>query len=133
MSEAQNTKIVQEAYAAFGRRDVPGILANMDDAIVWRPVHGAAKQVPFSGERRGKAAVAEFFKIVAEAQDFETFEPREFVAQGDKVIALGHYAAKVKATGRRFDSDFVMVFTVRSGKVVQFQEFLDTAGLNAAF
>jgi ketosteroid isomerase-like protein len=66
-------------------------------------------------------------------QDFEVFEPREFVAQGDKVITLGHYTAKVKATGRRFDSDFVMVFTLRNGKLTHFQEFLDTASLNAAF
>jgi len=133
MSEAQNTKIVQEAYAAFGRRDIPAVLATMDDAVVWRPAYGAAKHVPLSGERRGKAAVGEFFKTVAEVQDFDTFEPREFVAQGDKVITLGHYAATVKATGRRFDSDFVMVFTLRNGKLVDFQEFLDTAALNAAF
>jgi ketosteroid isomerase-like protein len=133
MSEAQNTKIVQEAYAAFGRRDIAGILATMDDAVVWRPAYGAATHLPFAGERRGKAAVGEFFRIIAEVQDFEVFEPREFVAQGDKVITLGHYTAKVKATGRRFDSDFVMVFTLRNGKLIHFQEFLDTASLNAAF
>ena len=36
-------------------------------------------------------------------------------AQGDKVVALGHYAAKSPA-GRSFESDFVMVFTLRNGK-----------------
>jgi ketosteroid isomerase-like protein len=89
--------------------------------------------VPFSGERKGKAAVAEFFRQVAESEDFEQFEPREFVAQGDKVVALGHYRAVVKATGRTFGSDFVMVFTLRDGKIAAFQEFTDSAGINAAF
>ncbi len=86
-----------------------------------------------AGEREGKAKVAEFFELVAEFERFEQFEPREFVAQGDKVVAIGHYRAVTKPTGRRFESDFVMVFTLRGGKVARFQEFTDSAGINAAF
>lgn len=133
MSEAQNTKVVQDAYAAFGRADITTLLGYMTDDVQWRPVIGTAKHVPFSGERRGKAEVAEFFKRVAESEDFQQFEPREFVAQGDKVVALGHYRAVAKATGKTFDSDFVMVFTFLGGKITMFQEFTDSAGINAAF
>ena len=132
MQEAQNTKVVQDAYAAFGRGDIPGVLNTMHDDIVWKPVTGAARHVPTAGERRGKAAVGEFFKVVAETTKFSLFEPREFIAQGDKVVALGHYTAKTPK-GKTFDSDFVMVFTLRNGKVSQFQEFLDSAAINAAF
>jgi ketosteroid isomerase-like protein len=131
--EVENTKVVQDAYAAFGRGDIPTLLGYMTDDIDWRPVIGTAKHVPFSGERRGKAAVAEFFKQVSESEDFEQFEPREFVAQADKVVALGHYRAVAKPTGKTFESDFVMVFTLRGGKVAAFQEFTDSAGINAAF
>ena len=133
MSEAQNIKVVQDAYAAFGRGDIPALLGYMVDSIHWRPVIGTASHVPFSGERTGKAGVAEFFKRVAETEDFQQFEPREFVAQGDTVVAIGHYRATVKATGRTFDSDFVMVFTLRDGKVATFREFTDSAAVNAAF
>ena len=133
MSEAQNTKVVQDAYAAFGRGDIPALLGFMTDDIHWRPVIGTAGHVPFSGERKGKAGVAEFFKQVSDAEDFQQFEPREFVAQGDKVVALGHYRAVTKATGKTFESDFAMVFTLRGGKVATFQEFTDSAGVNAAF
>ena len=133
MSEAQNTRVVQDAYAAFGRGDIPALLGLMADGIHWQPVIGTASHVPFSGERSGKAGVAEFFKRVAETEDFQQFEPREFVAQGDKVVAIGHYRATAKATGRTFDSDFVMVFTLRDGKVVAFREFTDSAAVNAAF
>lgn len=132
MHEANNTKIVQDAYAAFGRGDIPTLLTYFDDAIVWKPVTGAAPHVPTAGERRGKASVAEFFKIVAKTTHFSRFEPREFIAQGDKVITLGHYTATTPA-GKTVDSDFVMVFTLRDGKVSHFQEFLDSAALNAAF
>lgn len=132
MQETQNTKVVQDAYAAFGRGDVQGILDRLDDGIVWKGVYGAGKHVPTSGERRGKAQVGEFFKQVAENVNFSRFEPKEFIATGDKVVALGHYTAKTPI-GRTFDSDFAMVFTVRNGKVVEFQEFMDSAAVNAAF
>jgi ketosteroid isomerase-like protein len=133
MSEAQNTKVVQDAYAAFGRGDIPTLLGYMTDDVQWQPVIGTARHVPFSGARTGKAAVAEFFKQVSETEDFEQFEPREFVAQRDMVVAIGHYRARTKATGRTFDSAFAMVFTLRDGKVAAFREFTDSAAINAAF
>lgn len=133
MSEAQNTKVVQDAYAAFGRGDIPTLLGYMTDDIHWRPVIGTATHVPFSGERRGKAGVAEFFKQVSETEDFQQFEPREYIAQGDQVVALGHYRAVTRTTGKAFEADFVMVFTLRGGKIAAFREFTDSAGINAAF
>jgi ketosteroid isomerase-like protein len=133
MNEQQNTQIVQDAYAAFGRGDITALLGYLTDDVRWQPVMGTASHVPFSGERNGKSEVAEFFRQVASTEDFQQFEPREFVAQGDKVVALGHYRAVTKPTGRSFESDFVMVFTLRDGKVARFQEFTDSAGINAAF
>lgn len=132
MQESLNTKVVQDAYAAFGRGDIQALLGYFADDIVWMGVYGAAAHVPTAGERRGKAAVAEFFKLVAANITFSRFEPKQFVASGDKVVALGHYTATTPLkTG--FDSDFAMVFTLRDGKVAHFQEFCDVAAINAAF
>ena len=75
MQEAENTKVVQDAYAAFGRGDVEGILDRLDDDVVWRGVYGAGAHVPTAGERRGKAQVGEFFKQVAQNVSFSRFEP----------------------------------------------------------
>ena len=132
MQETQNTRIVQDAYAAFERGDIQALLNNFADDIVWQGVYGAGPQVPTAGERRGKAAVAQFFRQVADNVHFSRFEPKEFIATGDKVVALGHYTAKTPA-GKGFDSDFAMVFTLRDGKVTHFQEFCDSTAINAAF
>jgi len=91
--ETQNTKVVQDAYAAFTRGDVQALLGCFADDIVWTAVYGTGSLVPTSGVRRGKAAVAEFFRQVAANVNFSTFEPKQFVAAGDKVVALGHYTA----------------------------------------
>jgi ketosteroid isomerase-like protein len=53
-------------------------------------------------------------------------------ASGDTVVALGHYTATTPA-GKGFDSDFAMVFTIRDGKVIKFQEFCNSAAINAAY
>jgi uncharacterized protein len=130
--EAANTQLVQDAYTAFGRGDVQSIIDSLTDDVIWQGVKGAGKNVPMSGERRGKAAVTEFFSLVGANVTFSRFEPREFVAQGDKVVAIGRYTATTSAK-KSFDSDFVMVFTLRGGKVAMFQEYLDSAAINAAF
>jgi len=130
--EAQNTKVVQDAFAAFTRGDIQALLACFADDIVWNAVYGTGPHVPTSGERRGKQAVAEFFSQVAANVNFSAFEPKEFVATGDKVVALGHYMASTPM-GKGFDADFAMVFALRNGKVVRFQEFSDSAAINAAF
>lgn len=132
MQESQNIELVQSAYASFQRGDIAAVLATLDEGVVWKPVTGAGSHVPMAGERHGTGPVAAFFKSVGENIRFSRFEPRQFVAQGDKVVALGHYTAATSAGGS-FDSDFVMVFTVQHGKVTEFQEFLDSAQLNAAF
>ncbi len=132
MEEARNTTVVQEMYAAFGRGDTQTLLAKLADDVVWMGLYGAGSHVPTAGERRGKAAVAEFFKQVAEHVNFSRFEPKEFVATGDKVVALGHYTATTPMK-KSFDSDFAMVFTLRNGHVTHFQEFCNSAAVNAAY
>ena len=132
MQETQNITVVQEAFAAFGRGDVQGILDRLADGIVWKGVHGAGPHVPTSGERRGKAQVGEFFKQVAQNLNFSRFEPKEFIATGDKVVVLGHYTATTPI-GKTLDADFAMVFTLHNGKATEFQEFTDSAAVNAAY
>jgi len=133
MSEAQNTRTVQDAFAAFSRGDIAALLELLTEDVVWHGVYGGSADVPQAGERHGRAAVGEFFKLVAQTTEFSRFEPREFVAAGDKVVTLGHYAGTVKTTGRAFDSDFAMVSAFKNGRIARFQEFTNSAAVNAAF
>jgi ketosteroid isomerase-like protein len=77
--------------------------------------------------------VGQFFSQVFDTEEPLHFEPREFVAQGEKVVALGDYAWRVKSTGRVYETDFVHVITLREGKIARFQEFADTATVGSAY
>jgi len=131
MSEQENTGLVQQAYGYFQSGDIPSVLDSLSEDVEWSspPLEG----VPVSGTWHGRAQVGQFFQTLGDNQEVRQFEPREFVAQDDKVVALGHYAWHVKSTGREWESDFVHVFTVRDGKVTGFQEYAVTAAIADAF
>ena len=57
-----------------------------------------------------------FFQIVADNNDFLHFTPREFYAASDKVFVLGDYAMTLKKTGKKYESDWIHVFTFKDGK-----------------
>ena len=125
MSEQQNVKLVQDTYAAFQRGDIAGLLNNLDNNVDWS-IQGPKDIIPFIGHLHGRDQVAKFFSTLAQSQDVEQFEPKTYIAQGDRVVALGHYRWRVKATGRKYESDFAHVFTIRNGKQAKFEEYTDT-------
>ena len=131
MSEQDNTAIVQQAYNNFKTGNIQGLIDQMSDNVTWQlpEVEGMA----VAGKRTGRDGVKEFFATLARDQDVLEFEPREFVAEGDKVISLGDYRWRVKDTGREYASDFVHIFTVRDGKITGFREHFDTAVVAAAY
>jgi len=131
MSERNNTAIAQQAYDNFKKGDIQALLNLMSDDIIWELPE--IEDVPIAGSRSGRDAVGEFFAMVARDQDVIVFEPREFVADGDKVVALGHYQWRVRDTDREFATDFVHVFTIRNGKIVAFREHFDTAAVASAY
>ena len=130
MSE-QNKAIVQQVYSNFKTGNIEGLLNLLTDNISWELPE--IESVPFAGKRTGRASVGEFFKIVATSQETLAFEPRELIADGEKVVSLGNYEWRVKANGRKFAADFAHVFTIRNGKVVAFKEFTDTAAASLAY
>jgi len=131
MSDNTNRKIVERAYAAFLTGDIESLLTLFSDDVSWNIP--TIEHVRISGSRTGKPSLAKFFSELAQDQDVVQFEPRQLVAEGDLVVALGHYRWRIKATGREVTSDFAHVFTVTNGRIVRFQEFMDTAAFTAAY
>ena len=131
MSEQENVKIVQQAYQNFKSGDIQSLLGLISDDVSWQLPE--IENVPFSGKRQGREAVGQFFSQVNEGQEVLSFEPREFVAQGDKVVALGSYRWRTRSTGREFASEWAHVFTIRDGKVAGFHEYMDSAAAARAY
>jgi uncharacterized protein len=125
MSDKTNTDVVQQAYAAFGQGDIPALLNLLTDDVEWS-LPGPSV-IPWAGTRHGHEGVTEFFSMLGETLEFEQFEPREFVAQGDTVVVLGHERSLVKPTGRMFEQEWAHVYTLRDGKIAEGRFIEDTA------
>jgi ketosteroid isomerase-like protein len=130
MNEDANVKLVKDCYAAFQRGDIKAILANIDDSMEF--VIPGSPAVPLSGTYRGIAGMQQFFDEHAKTMDFTSFEPHEYIAQGDRVVAIVHYEGRYHSTGRTFSGDSCMIWTIRNGKAVRFLEFTDTEQLARA-
>jgi ketosteroid isomerase-like protein len=131
MAEQDNVQVVKDAYAAFGRGDIPAVVNACAPEVEWTIPGGAG--IPVAGTFHGRKGVAEFFQALGENQTARQFEPREFIAQGDKVAVLGHYQWLIERTGKRYESDWVHVFTIRERSVMRFQEYSDTAAEAEAY
>ena len=126
-----NTEIVKGIYAAFGRGDVSGVLNALADDVDW--LTPGSQAVPYAGRYRGRDAVAGFFQKLVETCELDPFIVEQYVEQGDVVVALGSHTGRAKATKKRFQSRWSMVFKFRGGKVATFEEYLDTAAIESAF
>jgi uncharacterized protein len=132
MNANANLQAVQQIYDAFHQGDIDSILRALADDVEWHQP-GPTDVLPWAGTRHGRAQVAQFFTAVGETLDLLQFEPREFLAQGDKVVVFGYEQALAKPTNRTFESEWVMVFTLRDGQVVRFRAYHDTAAMVIAF
>jgi uncharacterized protein len=131
MSEKTNADVVQQAYAAFGQGDIPALLRFLTDDVEWT-LQGPTV-IPWAGTHHGHEGVTEFFSLLGETLEFEQFEPREYVAQGDTVVVLGHERSLVKPTGRGFEQEWAHVYTLRDGKIATGLFIEDTAAQVKAF
>lgn len=129
MNEQQNLEVVRRGYEAFGRADIEALLRLFDEHIEW--VSPGPAELATSGRRRGRQAVADFFNSVNDVFEIQRFEPKEFIAQGDRVIVLGDNTSRIKATGAVLDSEWVHVFTVKNATITAFHEYADTAAVVA--
>ena len=132
MSTDENTRLAQSAYEAFGRGDMEALAGLMADDIEWVSPGDPADD-PNAGTFNGKQAVLGWFGRLASTLDFTTFEPREFIAQNDKLASTVYAEATVRATGRAFVNHEAHVWTFRDGKVARLQIYLDTAAVAAAY
>jgi uncharacterized protein len=120
-------KIVKDFFASMRSGDMQTLLALCAEDIEWIiPGEGW----PLAGTYRGHAGLAD---LLEKSEMMETStEPREFLAQGDRVLVVGFASGKVIATNKKFKDDWVFAITVRNGKLTNIREYIDTQALARA-
>jgi hypothetical protein len=128
MSIRENIQTVKDFFAAMSRGDRQGLLALVAEDIEWI-IPG--DDWPLAGTHRGHAGLAELLETASKSIETST-EPREFVAQGDRVLVVGFARGKIKATNKTFEDDWIFAITVRDGRLRSIREYIDTQALARA-
>ncbi len=128
MSVEKNIQIVKAFFAAIGQGDREALLALVAEDIEWI-IPG--EDWPLAGTHRGHAGLADLLETASRSLETST-EPREFVAQGDRVLVAGLASGRIKATNRTFEDAWVFAITVRDGRLTNIREYVDTQALARA-
>jgi ketosteroid isomerase-like protein len=68
--------------------------------------------LPYGGTYSSPMEALEFWNNVGELFEGARPEPEEFIRDGDRVVVLGHFHGRAKATGKLVALRFVHVFAV---------------------
>jgi ketosteroid isomerase-like protein len=123
----QNVDLVRAAYAAFGRGDINAVLDLMDPKIDFRVAENSLYY-------RGSAYVGRddvgslFARIPVDWDGFEVV-PETYHDAGDVVAVRGRYRGTYRATGKSMYAQVAHFWTLRNGKLAEFQQYIDTAAL----
>ncbi len=113
-------------YEAFGRGDVPTVLAAMDPQIRWHEAEGNPYMPSGEAWVGPDAIVANLFMKLAEEWDGFTVHPASYHDAGDVVAVEGRYTGRYRGTGKTIDAQFCHLWSVTDGKITKFQQYVDT-------
>ena len=118
-------QLVQKFYAALGAGDIPAILSVLDPDLEWTE----AERFPYYGGtwKSPQAVIDNLLGPIG--RDWEDFaaDVDDFIAQDDRVVALGTYSGTYRQTGHYMSSPFAHVWTARDGRLSYFAQYTDTA------
>lgn len=127
-----NVETMHEIYSAFAKGDVPTVLAAFSPDIVWTEF--AAPGSPFGGAHHGPNGVVQgvFMPLMEHFEEVSVIPDEVLPAGNDKVLSLGQFKGKNKATGKSFDTRFAHVATFSDGKISKMDVYEDSGSLVGA-
>ena len=122
---------VQAIYQAFGRADVPALLACLAPDVQWESWadHSAQRAGhPLFAARVGPQQVAGFFALVGQQLQIHEFQVLDIFGSGHQVAGEVLVDYTYLPTGRRLRDEELHLWTFGSdGKVARFRHYIDTA------
>jgi steroid delta-isomerase-like uncharacterized protein len=132
VSDPNNVTIVDGVYKAFAIGDIPSVLGAMDAKIVWNEAesNSLADGNPYIGPDAVLNGV--FVRLGAMYDGFKLKNIKLHEMSDNQVLATLRYDATVKATGKKIDAQVAHLWTLKDGKVIAFQQYVDTKKLAEA-
>jgi steroid delta-isomerase-like uncharacterized protein len=132
VSSPNNLSVIQKLYNDFAKGDIPAVGAAMATNIEWIE----AESFPYADGNPyiGFDAILEgVFSRVGSEWDYWNLANLNFNEMANnKILVTGRYQAKYKKNGAVIDIQMAHFFTLKDGKVTNFQQFADTKAITDA-
>ncbi|MEO6285393.1 MAG: nuclear transport factor 2 family protein [Dyadobacter sp.] len=125
-----NLEIVKSTYEGKTSEENGKNLAKyVAEDVSWTEAAG----FPCAGTYAGlENVIQNVFKRLGSEWIGYKFTPEDYVAAEDKVVAYGTYTGTYKMTGKPFEARVAHVWKLKDGKIVRFEQFVDSQPVNNA-
>jgi ketosteroid isomerase-like protein len=118
---------LETLYARLGERDYEAVMSYLADDIVWIVADNSplADGSPYHGMAAVRSGI---FERLTAGFDKLIFDMDEIFQcnNGERVVALGYYHFKFHGQAEERKAQVAHVWTIRDGRAVRFQQYLDT-------
>jgi ketosteroid isomerase-like protein len=116
-----NTSVVQSAYDAFAKGDIPGVINLLSEDVEW----SSPSTLPHGGHFHGQDGVGKFFAGIGAAWQGLGLDIESVSDAGDNVVIGVVRADGTRQDGRSEGYGATHLFTVSGDKIVRFREYTD--------
>ena len=128
-TSAAPADVVRRQYIASANGDLVALRATLADDVEWTEMAG----FPLAGTYRTPDGVTtSVMERLGAEWNHWTAHDDTYVVDGDNVVVLARYTATNKATGKSINVRVAHHFIVRGGRIVRFEQFVDTAKVREA-
>ena len=129
VSDPENMSTIDSVYKAFGKGDIATVLAAMSPNIEWNEAEGNsyADGNPYIGPDAVLNGV--FARLGTDYEYFRLKDIHLHEMSNNQVLATLRYDGKLKKSGANIDTQAAHLWTLKDGKIVTFQQYVDTKQL----
>ncbi len=115
--------VVERMFAAFGKGDVDGFVQTVSQDTVW--IYHGTQVIP-QGIFEGKEGARRFITGILNNTEILSFEPQQYISEGNMVVVLGQEHQRVKRSGKELKQKWVQVYTIENDLITRMEEFATT-------
>ena len=125
----ENVETVRSAFEAWNAGDLDRVVELVDPELEFVPFRSQLDGAPYVGAD----GMRQFARDSAEEWEYVQIVPHEFRYAGDRVLVLGRYDARGRASGVDVEFPAAWVAQLRNGRIVHLRSYSDRdAALEAA-
>lgn len=112
--------VVENMFSAFASGDADEFVATVSEDTVW--IYHGTQIIP-AGTFEKKAGVRAFFTTIMERTEIISFEPQQYIVEGNMVVVLGQEHQRIIRSRRELKQKWVQVYTVENDLITRMEEF----------